>query len=164
MRDLSLECAVVEWLRYERRCMVVCLERGLRHDYRPDVFAVTRSRHAIEVECKRTVADFRADAAKRIACHRERGLLNVQQFYYVVPPTIVDAVRPLLPAYAGLLTLGTPDSSYTKLPRVEVEHGSPVNRMATRLSKYEMGRMVMHQTATLHRLLAYLVKHDPRRP
>lgn len=161
MRDLALEAAAVEWLRYERQCLLVCLERSpVWGDYRPDVFGVCRRRQTIEIECKRTVADFRADAGKRITSWRKTGALNVRQFYYIVPPAIADAVRPLLPDYAGLLTLGSTDATFTRLPRVEVEHGAPVNRAAKRLTVLEMARMAKHQTATLHRLLTYIVKGE----
>lgn len=159
MRDLSLEAAAVEWLRYERQCLLVCLERTpVLGWYRPDVFGVCKRRHTVEIEVKRTVADFKADAGKRITNWRRDGSLNVRQFYYLVPPSIADAVRPLLPDYAGLLTVGQPATTWAKLPRVEVEHGAPVNRAAKRLTLLEMGRMAKHQTATLHRLLTYIVK------
>jgi hypothetical protein len=159
VRDLSLEAAAVEWLRYERQCLLVCLERSpVWGDYRPDIFGVCKRRQTIEIECKRSLADFRADGQKRITAWRKQGMLNVRQFYYIVPPAIADAVRPHLPEYAGLLTLGSPDASFTKLPRVEVERGAPVNGAARRLNLLEMARMAKHQTATLHRLLAYIVK------
>lgn len=159
MRDLSLEAAAVEWLRYERQCLLVCFERSpVFGNYRPDIFGVCQRRQTIEIECKRTLADFRADAQKRITEWRRRGLLNVRQFYYLVPPAIADAVCPLLPDYAGLLTLGSADTSFTKLPRVEVERGAPVNSAARRMTPLEMARMAKNQTATLHRLLTYIVK------
>jgi hypothetical protein len=159
VRDLTLEAAAVEWLRYDRRCLLVCLERSpVRGNYRPDIFAVCQHRNTIEIECKRTLADFKADGGKRITAWRESGILNVRQFYYLVPPAIAGAVKPLLPKWAGLLTLGAPGVAYTKLPRITVECGAPVNKLARRLSVFEMGRMVKHQTATLHRLLSYIVK------
>lgn len=158
MRNLELECAVVEWLRYERGCRIVVLERGLGSNYRPDVMGVNRNRMVVEVECKRSLSDFKADAAKRITSWRQSGALNVSQFYYMVPPALVEPVRALLPSYAGLLTLSKEHSPFTKLNKCRCAAAAPVNRSARRLSPFEMGRMVMHSTATVQRLMSYIVK------
>ena len=94
-----IEASVMTWLRYDRGCPIVCVERGLEWRYRPDILAVTKSRHLIEVEVKRTIADFRANAEKRFPDVAIRS-----QFYFAVPPDLADRIAAELPDGAGLIT------------------------------------------------------------
>ena len=86
-----LRYRAAEWLRYERRCPIICFERppAAWKDYRPDVMGITRARTLIEIEIKVSVADFRADKQK----HRHQvGKIDAHQFYYAVPAAIADTV------------------------------------------------------------------------
>lgn len=126
---------------------MVCWERNPfdDHRYRPDLIGVNRTFRMIEVELKSSVADFKANGAKRGI----RWQMHFpSQFYFCVPPELVDRVKSLLPVGAGLLTIGAPDRWG---PTVEVGRGAKVNPNATRLSKYAVARMVSHQSASLHR-------------
>ena len=96
-----------------------------------DVFCVTGSGFFREYEVKLTLSDFKADADKRdIASYRRRheaigskyplppernkhALLagasadGPKQFWFVVPVTLVEQVRQVLPVWAGLLVAET---------------------------------------------------------
>ena len=104
MQDLEL--AAAHWLRYEQQCVLISLERGgLQWSARPDVFGVTRQRLTIEVEVKRTVSDFRANARKRSVVLRDK-LTEIwpAYFYFLAPPHVAEKVLPEVPEWAGLLT------------------------------------------------------------
>lgn len=138
---MNLELMAMRWLRWERRCMIVLTERSPRTwgFGRPDVLGVTCGRHLVEIEVKRSVSDFRQD---RLKPHRRFRLKEQapRLFYYLVPPGLVDRVRPDLPPWAGLLSV----DGYS----LAVVFGSPVNRDAQQLSLKECVR------------LAYLVSNE----
>lgn len=95
-----------------------------------DVFAVTKAGYGVEYEIKTSVRDFEADARKRrtrrlpfnhaaktqeerhpkivevkhelLAAHDQRG---PSRFFYVVPDEMRETFEPLLPAWAGLVTV-----------------------------------------------------------
>lgn len=153
----TLTAAAVAWLRYDRRCLMVCLERcpidtaGL---YIPDIIGLTRDRRLVEIEIKISVADFKANAKKRAIMCGDRP--SVSQFYYIVPTKLVGKVEPA--DGEGLMTL----SSVRKYghPTIEVIKPAKVNASARKLSVYEVGRMMMHQTGTLHRALAAMAEQQ----
>jgi hypothetical protein len=66
VRDITLEAAAPKWLRYERRCLLACLGRNpLPEMCIPDILDLTPDRRLIEIEIKRTMADFRQNGDKR---------------------------------------------------------------------------------------------------
>lgn len=152
---MNLEAIALQWLRYDRRCMLVSLERspwGSAHWYRPDVVGVTFKRRVIEVEVKRSVADFRANAQKR-------GLkfeLNFpEQRYFMVEPSIASACLTMLPMRCGLLVpdLMTKDR-FIGLPQVKVLVHASRHQAPSVLTVLQLARMVQHQSATLIRAVA----------
>jgi hypothetical protein len=160
MTDWPLEAAALEWLRYERHCYLVCTERTpLAESCRPDILGMQPDRRLIEIEIKRNVRDFRANGDKRVMRLRVRW---PAQFYFLVPPTIAETCRSelcsgLMPesySRAGLLTLEDRVGSYSHLPQVTVVRRARVDPEARRLSRWEIGRMVRHQSGTLCRLAA----------
>jgi len=162
MRDFTLEAAALEWLRYEHRCKLVTFQRGVFYSHNPDVFGVEPSRRCIEIECKRSVGDFKADEHKRVTQLRRLGIVNVWKFYFLVTPQIVERVRPLLPAGAGLLTLDSDLSKYTHIHRVRCLVGAQCNAHARRLNPREVAVAVAAQTATLQRVLAMFCRQSLR--
>ncbi len=118
MNHPMLEACAMEWLRYGKLCHIVTRERGQRIG-RPDVLAVNAKGFLVEIEVKRTLADFKRDAAKPQRTNPSQSP-NVRQFSYLVPPELVVKVQPLLPPGAGLLTLGPQTSLHTGLPEVVV--------------------------------------------
>lgn len=161
MTDTTLEAAALSWLRYERRCFLVCLGRNPHKELCiPDVLGLGPDRKLIEIEIKRTMADFRQNGNKRGLKWRTYW---PKQFYFLVPPKIAERVKCELKAglfdetyeRAGLLTLHTGlENAYTGLPYLEALIPAPVNKAAVKLSVHAVGRMIRHQSGTLAKLAA----------
>jgi hypothetical protein len=157
----TLKAVAAQWLRYERQCMIVALERGPSRWWgRPDVLGVTLGRRLIEIEIKQTVADFKANARKECMAMRAQGVaLPPQQFYFLVPFGILDKVRTLCPTTAGILC---PDpngiNSYSGLPNVLIAKKAAVLRECRHLTWSEVGGMVKDQSGTLVSVLGRLAK------
>lgn len=127
---MNLELAAMRWLRFERRCRVVLFERSPRWAYgsRPDVMGVDNFRRLIEIECKRSMADFRNNQYKRHVVNRSKLLdLWPYQFYFIVPVKLKDRCLAELPDYAGLMTHD--GGSF-----VIVERTAPLNKESPKLS------------------------------
>lgn len=96
----KLRAAAVIWLRYDRGCTVVTMERGFGSCI-PDVMGVTQTRHLIEIEIKRTMADFRANEKKRGMQIRAREVGQrywiPKYFYFLVLPEMVEKVLAEIP-------------------------------------------------------------------
>lgn len=140
----SLELYAMEWLRYKARCVLLVNERSIRYGAgRPDCLGVRANRTTVEVEVKRSLADFKNNAAKRHATYRSRGsewheAQAPSQFYFIVPFKLVARVTPLLPSWAGLLA--TPHAAQVRRPRddeARVIVRAPTNRKASRLTVRE---------------------------
>lgn len=113
---------------------------------RPDILGVTRAGHLLEIEVKRTVSDFRANADKRHVVNRHLWLHHWPKlFWFLVPPHLAEKVRPELPDFAGLLTTFGPDEGYG----IRSVHPAPSNPKAERLSIQECIRLVRLQTNQL---------------
>jgi hypothetical protein len=139
---MNLELMAMVWLRTEKRCAIVTRERSFRYMAgQPDVIGITKARFVIEIEIKRSVADFRADAKKH---HRQnRGFyLDSQpnQFYYLMPKLIADKVESEVPIWAGLMFVD--EQGYG----CQVRNVAPVNKLSRKVSLKECVRAVEHQT------------------
>lgn len=138
MKDLEL--FAIEFLRFEKRCPVALTERSPRpHHGRPDVLGITKDRYLLEIEVKRSLSDFRANADKpHIAI---RGLLAAEhiaplwpkQFWYLVPNELADKVEKELPEWAGLLR----GPSSEEVQNIHCVKKAPVNRASERLKTRE---------------------------
>lgn len=136
---MNLELMAMRWLRFERRHVIVIKERSPRAwpCGRPDILGITTARHLTEIEIKRTVADFKADAVKPTRRSREFYLSKMPKlFYYLVPISIADKVAPLVPAWAGLLKAGENGVVY-------VVKEAPRNEHSKRLTVKECARLVL---------------------
>lgn len=114
MSDVNLELLALRWLKWERRCMIVLRERSPRETIcgRPDVLGITRARFMIEIEIKRSMADFRADGKKDARRRREQNGLEPlfpRQFYYFTPRKLAETIGPMIPPWAGLMTVSEYD-------------------------------------------------------
>lgn len=158
-----LRSAAVEWLRYERKCALVCLERTpINNDWcNPDVVGVTSARRVTEIEIKRTMSDFRANREKRRMAMREWMNTRPSQFYFLVPPELVDKVKAELQPHEGLLTVGG-QGSHSRLPEVKLIRAAAVQK-SRKLSIQEVIKMVRHQTGTLSSALVRLARQEHAR-
>lgn len=140
---MTLELQAFTYLRHERRCPIVLYERSPRqiiHNDRPDVMGVTSARFLIEIEAKRTFADFAANAEKRHVTNRPMLLSRwPKQFYFIVPEKLAARVLPALPEWAGLLV-----SDHRALPRVARD--APVNHSSRKLTVKQALRIVHLQS------------------
>ena len=132
-----MESAAIYWLRFQRRALVILVERWpLLYCARPDVFAVTKKRESIEIEIKRTVSDFRANANKHHIVFRDTMLHKLPHFtYFLVPDTIVEKVNLELPPWAGLMV------SQVDGYNMEVKTRAPRNVGAKKLSLNQVCRL-----------------------
>jgi len=169
-----LRACAVEFLRYQRDCKMVCLERSpflIEHKRRngqvsveqdpcnPDVVGVTEARRVVEIEIKRTFSDFKKNREKTSMFRRQFLNIMPSQFYFLVPPNLVAKVEPLLEQKEGLLTTMTHHrSAYTNMPVLRIVKDASVMRDSRRLTLREMVRMVMHQTGTLSSALVKVAR------
>lgn len=148
---MSLELQATLWLKYEKRCPLVLLERSPRAYFtgQPDVMGITESRYLLEIEIKRTMSDFRANAKKPHVRNRMDGIPNFvekapKQFWFMMPPDLAEKAKPHIPDYAGLMTVKdpTPDNGHFTPMRVVVLKKSPVNDLSEKLSLKDCVRLI----------------------
>ncbi len=142
---MTLEARAFAWLRFEKRCPIVLWERSPRYCGRPDVVGVTKDRYLVEIEIKRTVGDFRANADKWHVRTRNLSLPKWPRlFWFAVPRKLVEKVSAELPEYAGLLTADELDAGF-----LEVVKRPTANTQSRRLSIKEAIRCVECQSNQL---------------
>lgn len=163
MKDLLLSSALA-WLRYQHRCFLVATERHPLGDWnhgRPDALGADGKRFITEVEIKITVSDFRANAKKRHIKNRNWNSSGApRQFYFMVPPLLVEKVRPELPEYAGLMTIEE-HGFMPGVKEVRVIRSAPVNRSASPLTVRQLYLMAKHQSGTLCSMARFLAVKTP---
>lgn len=151
----EMELRAVEWLRYERQCSLVCLGRDVGvalYGSLPDVLGVTDKRRAVEIEIKRSMADFRANARKDR--YPRKG---PSQFYFLVPEAIAEKCLAELDPETGLLSYAV-----TNRPRfIALKKLAPV-RHQEKLSLNQCVRMSRNQAGTLCSLLHSVVELQNR--
>ena len=150
--NLNLEGLAFHWLLRDRRCWTVLWERHPAAHYRPDVLGITRGRLLIEIECKRTLADFHADGLKTHIANRNRGYHSQEpwKFFYLAEASLATEIQPLLPTWAGLLSATSGG--------VIIEREAPALR-AKRLSVWQCVR-VAHMLANQMASLAWNLDPD----
>jgi len=116
----SLTASALFWLLTERKCKLITVERGLAWG-NPDALGVAPDRTLCEVEVKVSLSDFRANAGKGyiryLSAMKDDGARSDLPacYYFLVPPSLVEKVKPELPSFAGLLTVKM--EPHTNTPR-----------------------------------------------
>jgi hypothetical protein len=155
----------LEWLRYQRGCYITAWERSpweFAH-HKPDLIGIDSTRKCIEIEIKRSVADFKNDAEKAI--WNSRDLFKQAwpaQFYYFVDPAIVDKVRPFVRDGFGLITLA-PESERPTIygnRDIQVVKKATKQKDAKPLSVRQLFNMVRHQSGSMAALMAWVKERD----
>jgi hypothetical protein len=149
---LELRAACMSWLRYDKGCPIVVFERGpwAHLGHRPDVMAVTKKRELVEVEIKRTFADFKQDVEKRIWQSRDlfkRGWPSF--FHFLVTPDLVTRAEPLLRDGFGLVTIDPAQSTFSGLPAIVSVKRATRQKDARDLTTRQLVEMVSHQSGSL---------------
>jgi len=152
-----LKAVVASWLRYEKQCVLVTMERGLDWRRNPDVFGVNKTRTTIEVEVKISFHDFKSDFKKKHRLHIPN------QMYYMVHPSIVEKVQASgLLTTEGLLTVN-PESNhyYTNLHYLLLL--KPARKThSKKLGIRQLVELVKAQTGTLVKLASQNVHLERR--
>lgn len=132
---MRLETRALHWLLYKGGCHYAVCERSPRPiTGEPDVLGVKAGRRMVEIEIKRSVSDFRANAKKRHVVNRDIYIDRwPYQFYFLVPLALKNKVLPILPSWAGLMT----DESFY----VQIEKVAPINKLSKRLTVKECLRL-----------------------
>lgn len=176
MTDIwKMRAAAVQWLRYDRQCVVVAIERTFGC-CQADVVGLSPKRHVTEIEIKRTMADFRANPKKHGMILREKdasmgGLAGggeswwtvPHQFYFLVEHSMVEKAKDELPPGCGLLSPQAAGESYVKplypgVPKLVVRVVAPLDSRARKLSLKKCVQMAKNQSGTVFSLLARIAK------
>lgn len=148
---MNLELMAMRWLWLDKMCHYVLEQRSPRlFQGVPDVIGITKSRFLIEVEIKRSVADFRNDAKKPQVARRAFEGVRMDRypkyFYYMMPRKIADKVMDEIPPWAGLMVECENQMTATVIKK------SPSNPASNRLTLEECVRavrlMVNHMMTT----------------
>lgn len=136
---MNLELMAIEFLRFDKRCRVALRERSPRFGTgHPDVLGITQNRYLYEIEVKRSLSDFKANANKRHVIHRDQFIADWPKlFWYLAPHDLARKLMPLLPPWAGLLSGPTPDGQQTLISLVK----ATTNKQSTRLTTGECVRL-----------------------
>lgn len=142
---MSLEFMALSWLRFEKKCPAAMYERCPRYYLgQPDVLGITANKYLLEIEIKRSVSDFRANAKKpHIALRDAPNATDVdrarwpKQFWYLVPHELVDRIAPEVPEWAGLLR--GPTSKECRQIYSVIK--APANKSSLPLNDEEMSRL-----------------------
>lgn len=165
----KLRAAAVMWLRYERQCPVVCMERGIGSCV-PDVVGVTPKRFMVEIEIKQSMADFRNNSKKwgmqvrAGECESYSGWdwlseTLPQQFYFLVPAKLMEKAKAELPTGFGLMAFPAEfntSQTYSGIPKPIMVIPAPVDKRARKLSVGNVRKLVKHQSGTLSMLVTAL--------
>lgn len=150
---MTLEHLALRWLRLDKACVAAMHERSPRPlAGQPDVLGVTKAGYLIEVEIKRSMSDFRANAEKRHIRARHVGQPGdkpwlaryPRQYWFLVDSKLEEKAKSELPEWAGLLI----GRDYYISEAVK----APVNTAATRLNAKEylsLGRLMANQILSL---------------
>jgi len=115
--ERTIQLAILSEIRSSIVC--ACPNYTPSHWWECDLWAVTKAGYGVEYEIKISVQDFKADASKgkvprndnyvgslpRTTKHTELAAFNPRgpsRFFYVIPTELEDAIRPILPPWAGL--------------------------------------------------------------
>lgn len=168
---MTLELLAIRWLRFEKRCRVAMVERSPRlWNGRPDVLAITKSGHLLEIEIKRSIQDFRANADKPHIRRRSiagNGFLAgeddmaPQYFWYLVPPELVKKAEAELPPWAGLLR-GPGEDEIQSLHSVVKAPKNKASKRLTIREKVNLGQCMANQILSYFERMACLKSdYDP---
>lgn len=158
---MSLEFEAFSWLKFEKNCPLVIMERSPREWYtgEPDVLGITNNRYMLEIEIKRTLSDFRANMKKRHIvkrCSQEEAIAKTyrckapRQFWFLVPPELRDKVLPEVPEWAGLL-IATGECVRNSLI---VAKKAPTNSDSEKLSLKDCAKLLRNVGNQLYSLMA----------
>ena len=95
--------AIKKWQWRKEYCVPRCYLLG----WEADLLVLPSNKMLEEVEVKISLADFKADFINKKAKHvsLQKGRSPLSYFWFAVPTELVETVKPLIPDYAGLLSV-----------------------------------------------------------
>lgn len=131
----------MRWLWLQKNCHYVIEQRSPRcMNGEPDVMGVTKARYLVEIEIKRSLHDFKADAKK---WHRVNRLLYLKSqprwVYYLVPERLAEEALKITPEWAGLMCSNGCDLLVKKV--------APINESSQKLTVKECVKMTRQMVA-----------------
>lgn len=159
---MNLELMAMRWLWLEKMCHYILEQRTPRPcGGIPDVIGITKTRFLIEIEIKRSVADFRADKKKSgVRCRETADRFYADQFpkyfYYFMPKKIADKVMDEIPVWAGLIVVDENDHRPTVVKK------APSNKESKRITLKECVRAVRLMCNHMMTTEIYLETHKNR--
>ncbi len=111
----------------------------------PDCLGITKARYTIEVEIKRSLSDFKANAEKHHVRSRDLFLSNwPKEFWFLVPESLALRASQHCPDWAGLAFMPEKRIHFT------ITKEAPINREAARLSVKECCKAFHYLSNQLH--------------
>lgn len=142
----ELEEAAVRWLLLDRKCIAAYTERHPTGYWLPDAIGILSSLRIIEIEIKRTVADFRQDRLKpNVMQWRAGSDWRPYQFYYMLPIEIIS-VLPEVPDFAGVIQV-------RDRWQIEVVRRAQVNNKANKIRPKSVAKAIRQQSLQVMSLM-----------
>lgn len=158
---MTLEYLGLIWLRFDRGCAVALYERNPRNGLgKPDVLGVSKAGYLYEIEIKRSMSDFRANARKYHLRDRYAGCaddwranLYPKFYWFLVPNELAPKVLPMVPDWAGLLRNGAKDEPQT----VYVVKSAPEHKDSRKLTIKEKIRLA---SCMANQILSFATRYN----
>ena len=147
-----LEVSALAWLRYEKRCPIVSLERWPLSDWvhgRPDVCGVTEYGKVIQVEIKMTWGDYRNDAKKPKNLEWKTDKNGPWKSYYLAPIGLADRIKDDRPKGWGVLKPSIRKSMYAEQFDLFAIRACKGQEASRQLSAGDMVAACAHQAGTV---------------
>ena len=128
IKTIDIEISVANYFGTRQNIIVPNISWGLPGMHECDLFIITKSGIATEIEIKISRSDLLADF-KKGHNHADRSG-RIAYLYYVIPETMYEKCKDLIPQEAGILTCHRPDWDGGRI--YVSEKRKPVRRKNTR--------------------------------
>ena len=146
----EIETAIARYFDPRRNVIVPNVWWGLDLLHECDLFILTKSGYAYEVEIKTSSSDLRRDILKPHG-HKSKKL---RRLYFAIPLKLLESNRELMPEHAGILTVN-------ERGIVKKEREAKINKEAVPLSleyQIKLGRLAAMRIWPLKRDVKRLIK------
>lgn len=126
IKTLEIEIAVANLFDFRKYIIVPNISWGFHGIHECDLFLISKSNYAYEVEIKVSKADFMKDFEKK---HNHKSDY-IKEFYYAMPETLYGKVKDQIPEHAGAIVCWY---SYGRV-RARIVKESVANKNAKKIS------------------------------
>lgn len=147
MTVLDIELAVANNFGYRQNLIVPNVSWGLNLGHEADMFIVSPSGYATEVEIKVSASDLKRDLLKL----HNHASPRIKRYYFAVPKKLETIAKTVAHEHWGILTLSDPDSYFmeTARPARVIKGAKPL----TTSEIIDLGRLAAMRIWTLKRSL-----------